>query len=668
MTSGAAGSDTNDRTVRSHQWRHRWRSPPSVDNTGGDITANGGTIAISNNATITGGTLNTSGSGVLEATGPTTMSGVTISSGSTYTITSGSVTQLVGTVTNAGVIQIAAGPNNAALETSGAVSLTGGGTVTLSNSGTSVPGAVIAQAVASSPLTNVDNTIQGFGQIGGASGLILVNHGTVDANVSDQTLTSGAAGSDTNDGLFEATNGGTLAITTSVDNTGGDITANGGTIAIGNNATITGGTLNTSGSGVLEATGPTTMSGVTISSGSTYTITSGSVTQLVGTVTNAGVIQIAAGPNNAALETSGAVSLTGGGTVTLSNSGTSVPGAVIAQAVASSPLTNVDNTIQGFGQIGGASGLILVNHGTVDANVSGQTLTSGAAGSDTNDGLFEASNGGLLDVTGAITGGGQLEIGAGSEIELGGAASETTTFTGATNAKLRLDVPSSYTGTIAGFAAGTTLELANSNAITATPTSNGANTTLTVKLSGGGALTYELAGNLTNNTFAVTHVGSDSTDLTVACFAAGARILTAAGEAPVEELCLGDRVPTLSSRLARIAWLGHRRIDCRHTRSTDAWPIRVRAGAFGDGLPIRDLLLSPDHAVFVAGVLVPVRHLVNDCTVVQERIAQVTYYHVKLAAHDVILAEGLPCESYLDTGNRAAFEDSSTAAVVVASA
>jgi hypothetical protein len=41
---------------------------------------------------------------------------------------------------------------------------------------------------------------------------------------------------------------------------------------------------------------------------------------------------------------------------------------------------------------------------------------------------------------------------------------------------------------------------------------------------------------------------------------------------------------------------------------------------------------------------------------VPERVEEVTYYHVELATHDVILADGLPCESYLDTGNRAAFE------------
>jgi hypothetical protein len=85
------------------------------------------------------------------------------------------------------------------------------------------------------------------------------------------------------------------------------------------------------------------------------------------------------------------------------------------------------------------------------------------------------------------------------------------------------------------------------------------------------------------------------------------------------------------------------------------WPVRVRAGAFGDRRPDRDLLLSPDHAVFTGGVLIPVRYLVNGATVIQERVDGLTYWHVELDRHDVILAEGLACESYLDTGNRGAF-------------
>ena len=155
-------------------------------------------------------------------------------------------------------------------------------------------------------------------------------------------------------------------------------------------------------------------------------------------------------------------------------------------------------------------------------------------------------------------------------------------------------------------------------------------------------------------------------DAALACFAAGTRILTVAGELPVEALREGDQVVLASGRVAPVRWLGHRHVDCRrHPRPRDVWPIRVRAGAFGANLPHRDLLLSPDHAVYLSdadddegvasGILVPVRFLMNGATVVQEPVEAITYWHVELPTHDVLLAEGLPAESYLDTGNRGSF-------------
>ncbi len=73
---------------------------------------------------------------------------------------------------------------------------------------------------------------------------------------------------------------------------------------------------------------------------------------------------------------------------------------------------------------------------------------------------------------------------------------------------------------------------------------------------------------------------------------------------------------------------------------------------------VRDL--SPDHAVFVNGVLVPVKLLINGKTIIQEKRSSVTYYHVELPEHAVILAEGLPTESYLDTGDRTNFDGAET--------
>lgn len=142
----------------------------------------------------------------------------------------------------------------------------------------------------------------------------------------------------------------------------------------------------------------------------------------------------------------------------------------------------------------------------------------------------------------------------------------------------------------------------------------------------------------------------------VACFAAGTRIATPRGEIPVECLTTDDLVRTHSGRAAPVVWIGHRHIDCRrHPQPARVSPIRIRRGAFGRDRPLRDLRLSPDHAVFAGGALIPIRHLVNGATIVQEPPCAVTYWHVELPRHEIVRADGLPVESYLDTGNRACF-------------
>ncbi|MGI4977203.1 MAG: Hint domain-containing protein [Janthinobacterium lividum] len=140
------------------------------------------------------------------------------------------------------------------------------------------------------------------------------------------------------------------------------------------------------------------------------------------------------------------------------------------------------------------------------------------------------------------------------------------------------------------------------------------------------------------------------------CFARGTRIDTPGGTAAVEDLAPGDRVLLATGGSAPVRWVGHRRVDLRrHPRPETARPVRVRAGAFGPGLPRRDLLLSPEHALLLGGALVPVRVLLDGAAVAQESPERVTYFHVELDRHGVILAEGLPAESYLDTGNRDGF-------------
>jgi len=147
----------------------------------------------------------------------------------------------------------------------------------------------------------------------------------------------------------------------------------------------------------------------------------------------------------------------------------------------------------------------------------------------------------------------------------------------------------------------------------------------------------------------------------VACFAAGTRIETESGPVAVEALTIAQRVRTVDGGAAPVVWVGQRTVDCSlHPRPETVWPVLVRAGAFGTEGPVRDLYLSPDHAVLVDGVLVPVKLLIDNETIVAAPRARVTYYHVELPEHAVILAEGLPVESYLDLGDRANFDGGDT--------
>jgi YD repeat-containing protein len=164
--------------------------------------------------------------------------------------------------------------------------------------------------------------------------------------------------------------------------------------------------------------------------------------------------------------------------------------------------------------------------------------------------------------------------------------------------------------------------------------------------------------------------GSGFTDLTLnpnalgnissnPCYCAGTRILTKDGEVLVENLAVGQLLVTASGDAKPIRWIGHRRIDLsRHPEPDMVRPVRIAAGAFAEGVPARDLLVSPDHAMLVDGALIPARLLVNHRSITLEHdVAAVTYYHVELDRHDIIIAEGAQAETYLDTDNRALFEN-----------
>jgi autotransporter passenger strand-loop-strand repeat protein len=244
-----------------------------------------------------------------------------------------------------------------------------------------------------------------------------------------------------------------------------------------------------------------------------------------------------------------------------------------------------------------------------------------------------------------------------------------------TGTRLEIDGTTMPTAVISGFGLDMVIDLADeayAAGWTATPIAG--NQLQVTGIGTGGPLYLQLDHDYTGATFLASPDGNSGTNITLTglpnysgapCYCAGTRIATAAGEAAVEALRIGDTVRLAGGGTAPVVWLGHRHVDCRrHPRPWDVRPVRVAAGAFGADLPRRDLRLSPDHAVFMDGVLIPIRYLINDATIRQEPADAVTYWHVELPAHGVLLAEGLAAESYLDTGNRSAFANGGATAML----
>ncbi len=371
--------------------------------------------------------------------------------------------------------------------------------------------------------------------------------------------------------------------------------------------------------------------------------------------------------------------ITAGGTVTVG--GTLFIGSV-------SPLSEGVGTVEVSGGLLTAADVQLSPGSTLDVAVAGAVVAIGGAsavqGIDVAPGatLFGAGlvSGNLLDngavvaevplgalqlVGGSITGSGSLVVAAAGTLDIFTTVhyGNPVAFSGPAGV-LRLELPAALQGSISGFGVGDAIDLPG------------------VRFPPAGTLSYDGAAGVlhfgTQDTFDVgtgyfaqnfalhpEPLGGTGTEIVfVACFAAGTRVLTARGEAAVDELRPGDALPAVSGRVRRVRWVGRTRVALDgHSRPERVAPVRIAAGAFGPGVPHAPLLLSPDHAVFAGGVLIPVHLLVNGGSVAREPgRGAVEYVHLELERHDGIVAEGLRAESYLDTGNRELFAEAEAAA------
>jgi hypothetical protein len=143
------------------------------------------------------------------------------------------------------------------------------------------------------------------------------------------------------------------------------------------------------------------------------------------------------------------------------------------------------------------------------------------------------------------------------------------------------------------------------------------------------------------------------------CFLKGTNILTAEGERQIEDLAIGDLLPTMFGGLRPIKWIGRyprRKSDPSKPWVKAALPVRIARSALGPDLPHADLFVTAAHSLFVDGVLAPAEMLINGATITRYEACEyddLEYFHIKLESHDVIYAEGVPAETLLNVNESA---------------
>jgi glycosyltransferase involved in cell wall biosynthesis len=307
----------------------------------------------------------------------------------------------------------------------------------------------------------------------------------------------------------------------------------------------------------------------------------------------------------------------------------------------------------------------LVISGSI-ADETGSADPSGQTGSGTI--LVNGAGTVELDASSTYIGGTFLDAGTLLLGAAGAAGSGSIVFGGA-GATLSFALANAPTNVISGLAdAGGRIDITNLAIPTQPYTFDAATDVLT--LSGttggdGGTLNLQLAGDYTGEFFHLVSDGAGGTAITAdgtPCYCRGTLIQTERAEVAVEDLQIGDRLLTISGVAKPIRWIGRRNYNGRFAAGNrDVLPVLIKQGALSEGIPRRDLSVSPLHAMFLDGLLIPALALANGISIVQaETVESVEYFHVELDAHDVIFAEGAQSESFVDDGSRGMFHNAAT--------
>jgi hypothetical protein len=494
-----------------------------------------------------------------------------------------------------------------------------GGTATMVNSGTIVGPGFAAVEVATGSVTNT-----GTGTISGPYGIVATAESTV---VNQGLITGGGNPSGAGFGVYLGAGGiVTNAASAVIDShylpgiyveTGGGTVINAGTI-IGRGAAVD---FNDVGPNLLQIDPGAVFSGAVEANangiGNTLDLaaggTTGTIYGLGSQYTGFGIVNVAAG---ASWQMTGTNNLGSGSSLT--NYG--------ALTLSSAALTDT----------GG-----VVNDSAISLDPSTMTLAS-----LTGTGLDTIIDTSTLTVTGEVSVGQTIAFsGSGGDFGIGDLAA--------------------MAGTISGWGTTGTIDLTSETYGNVTNVTITTGNVLQVTDTGG---TYNLQLDPEQNFNGLfAHQSQDSTADTelmvndVPCFLRGTAIQTPRGEVTVEHLAVGDTVVTVGGARRRLVWIGTGQVLVTRGQRSAATPIIVRKGALASNVPNRDLRITKGHSLYLDGVLIPAEFLINHRSILWDDTARVvTIYHLELDTHDVMLANGVPAESYRDDGNRWLFQNANT--------
>ncbi|GBQ97836.1 hypothetical protein AA0229_0656 [Gluconobacter cerinus NRIC 0229] len=461
--------------------------------------------------------------------------------------------------------------------------------------------------------------------------------------------------------------GGGLAVNGTTSNT----TVNhGGVMSVASGGTASGGTINAGGSAYFAA--GATMSALTLNGGTLDTYVTPS---LVAGGLISGTLILESGVSDGGYQKLGSgvtINLKSGASLSNSTIGSGNKVGIYSGATASGLVISGG----GVSVAGSASNTTAISGGVISVTsggkAAGNTVSKGGSAIVASGGTLGTTtvqSGATLSAADGATISGTVTAAKGATLTIPTTAGGTIDLQGNGNVGLTITGSGNPTTVISGFSEDKTAGTADGITLTNVKTANVASVTypdadhVTFTLKDGSAVTLNIIG--------VQNVGytlaSDSSgDLVYeVCFLADTLIAGPNGNIAVQDLAPGDTVTSYRDGQAyssTVSWAGKAHCVVRPEKADDeaGYPVRILENAIALGVPFQDMLVTSEHCLFLDGKFIPARMLVNGRSIYYDKsFTSYDYFHIETEDHSVIMANGALTESYLDTGNRRAFEQKS---------